>query len=108
MTILGYTFSADSIRAGFFKGGALAALICATVFVQLQLTNPQIIPELRLSTWLLVPVNFIVIFVLRASRSDSGEELFASTDELVRTLAEVTIGVLTALLITASLRAAGL
>lgn len=108
MTVLGYTFSADRIRAGFYKGGAVAALICATIFIQLQLTNPQVIPELRLSTWLLVPVNFIMIFVLGASRSDGTDELFSSTDEVVRTLAEVTIAALTALLIMAILRTAGL
>lgn len=108
MTILGYTFSSNSIRAGFYKGGALAALICATIFVQLQITNPQVIPELRLSTWLLAPVNFILIYILRESRSDSADELFATTDEVVRTLAEVTIAVLSTLMIVAILRAAGL
>lgn len=107
MSILGYTFNAASIRAGFYKGGAIAALICATIFVQLKFTNPQVIADLRLSTWLLVPVNFVIIFVLRASRDDSDEELFSSTDEIVRTLSEVAIAVLAAFLITSLLRVAG-
>ncbi len=104
MNVLGYSFTGTHIQRGLVKGAAVAALICATIFVQLRITNPLVIPELRLSTWLLVPTIFIVTFVLRESRSDSDDLLFANQQEIVRTLGEIALAVVIAFFVTFSLR----
>lgn len=107
MNVLGYSFTGTHLRLGFVKGAVVAALLCAMIFVQLRITNPQIIPELRLSTWLLVPVIFIVTFVLRESRSDSDDALFANPQEIVRTLGETALAVVIAFFVTFTLRTVG-
>lgn len=107
MIVLGYSFTRAHLRQGFVKGAAVAAFICAAIFVQLRITNPQIIPDLRLSTWLLVPAIFIVTFVLRESRSDSDDALFANQQEIVLTLGEIALAVVIAFFVTFSLRTVG-
>lgn len=107
MNVLGYSFTSTHLRQGFVKGAAVAALMCAMVFVQLRITNPLIIPELRPSTWLLVPVIFIVTFVLRESRSDSDDDLFANQQEIARSLGEIALAVVIAFFVIFTLRTLG-
>jgi hypothetical protein len=106
MNLFDYSFTGERVKRGIVKGMAVGLLLCAMNYAMLMANNPQVVQELRLSTWLIVSIIFVVNCVLREAPANGAEGLFSSLDDIVRTVSETTISVLVAMLLAFSVQSA--